>query len=203
MLEHLDGVSPLIVAAYLIIALAAMAVLWRLSVQWQQHGVATSQRLRELLALALVTVVGIALVAYAQDHFQRQAQAQRLQAELTECDRIASVLRSRIQGQVDAVRAMLADRTIGHIERDTLDDARKDLARFAHLQDPQITRMLSLIDTELEIRTLVAHSLVERSPRALAEVYARLAELEPSNQEYRDKAAQFAADAADTTKGTP
>lgn len=196
MQEHLDGVSPLFLAAYAIIALTAMVVLWRLAMQWQRHRVTTLARLRELLALALVTGVGIAVVAYAHDYFQRQAQALQLQAELKERDRIASVLRSRINHEVEAVRAMLAERTVRHIEQNTLADARKDLARFEALHDPRIAQMVSLIDIELEIRTLVAQSLVESAPQALARVYARLAELEPSNQEYRDKATQFAAEAA-------
>lgn len=200
LLEHLDGISPLIVAAYVIVALVAMLMLWRLSLQWQRHRVSTAARSGELLALVLVTVVGIALVAYAQDQFERQAQAQRLQAELAERDRVASVVRTRINQEIDTVRALLADRTVRHIERDTLADARTDLARFAQLKDPRIAQMLALIDHEIEVRSLVAHSLTERSPQALARLYTRLAELEPSNQEYRDKAAQFAADAA---KGTP
>ncbi len=193
---HLDGVSPLIVAAYAIVAVAAMVVLWRLSAQWQRHGLAMAARLREFLALVLATAVGIALVAYTQHRIQQQDQAQQLQAELKERVRIAAVLRSRINKEVDAVRMMLADRTVRHIEQGTLTDARKDLARFAALKDPRITQMLSLIDTELEIRSLVAQSLSEPAPKALARIYTRLAELEPSNQEYRDKAAQFAADAA-------
>ena len=191
--------SPQIMAAYAVIAIAAIAVLWRLSAQWQRHQVAVGDRMREFLALVLVTGAGLALVAFAQDHFQRQADAQRLQTELQERDRIAAVLRTRITNEVDAVRAMLADRTVRNIERDTLATALNDLARFASLKDPRITQMLALIDTELEIRTLVAQSLSEQTPDKLARIYTRLIELAPGNQEYRDKAAQLAAAG---TKGT-
>lgn len=183
---------PLAMAAYTVIALAALAVLWRLTVQWQRHKVASPARVREFLALALVTGVGLGLVAFAQDHFQRQAVAQQLQAELEERDRIAAVMRARIDIEIDAVRAMLAERTVRNIERDTLGKARADLARFKALNDPRITQMLALIDKELEIRALIAQSL-DSEPQALARVYARLSELAPENQDYREKAARFAA----------
>lgn len=185
--------SALVIAAYTLIALAAVAVLWRLSVQWQRHGVAAPARVREFLAMALVTGIGLGLVAFAQDHFQRQAAAQQLQAELQERDRIATVLRARIDNEIEAVRGMLAERTVRNIERDTLATARADLARFTTLQDPRIAQMLALIDTELEIRALVAQSLLASDPQALGRVYARLSLLAPENQDYRAKAAQFAA----------
>ena len=120
----------------------------------------------------------------------------RLQAELRERDRIAKVLQTRIATEIDAVRAMLAERTIRNIERDTLTQARDELARFASLQDERITRMLALIDTELQIRALVEQGLSETAPDKLAKIYARLAELDPDNTEYRDKAGAYAAQAA-------
>lgn len=183
----------------MVIVFSTMAVLWRLSVQWRSHGVAAGARVRELLALVLATVVGLGAVTFAQNYFQRQADIQRLQAELKERNQIATVLRSRIDTEVDAVRAMLAERTVRNIERNTLTKARADLARFAALKDPRITQMLVLIDTELEIRALVAQTLQESDPKALARVYGRLSELVPDNQEYRDKATQFAAASAKET----
>ena len=197
--QHLSGLSPLAVAAYMVIVFSTMAVLWRLSVRWRSHGVAAGARVRELLALVLATVVGLGAVTFAQNYFQRQADIQRLQAELKERNQIATVLRSRIDTEVDAVRAMLAERTVRNIERNTLTKARADLARFAALKDPRITQMLVLIDTELEIRALVAQTLQESDPKALARVYGRLSELVPDNQEYRDKATQFAAASAKET----
>lgn len=194
--EYLATTPLLALAAYAFIACATALALWRLSVQWQRHQVSTAARLRESLALLLITGVALVLVAYAQNHFEQQAHERRLQAELLERDRIAKVLQTRIATEVDAVRAMLAERTVRNIERDTLTKARDELARFATLEDPRIARMLALIDTELRIRTLVEQGLSETAPEQLARIYTRLAELVPDNQEYRDKAARFSAQAA-------
>lgn len=190
--DNLGDIPLTVMAAYVVVGLVAVAVLWRLSVQWRQHEVAAGARAREFLALALVTGVGLGVVGFGQDYLQRQADIQRLHAELQERDRIATDLRTRINSEVDAIRAMLADRTVRNIERNTLANARTDLARFAAIKDPRIGQMLALIDTELEVRVLVAQSLHESDPPALARVYARLTALVPDNQEYRDKASQFA-----------
>jgi hypothetical protein len=194
--ELLAAAPPWIVVAYAIITIVALATVWRLSVQWRRHRVSASARMREILAVVLITGVALALTAYAQRHLERQQEEQRLQAELRERDRIAKVLQTRIATEIDAVRAMLADRTVRNIERNTLIDARNELARFAALKDPRIVQMLALIDTELQIRELVAQSLSETAPPRLAQIYGRLAELVPDNQEYRDQAARFAAQAA-------
>lgn len=194
--EHLGSVAQVFMVAYAIIALTAVIGLWQLSVRWRQHGVDTRARARALVALALVTAVALAVVGLGQDYFQRQADRQRLQVELQERERIAADVRIRIHHQIDAVRALLADRTVRNIESNTLTAARADLARFAALKDPRINQMLALIDTELEIRALVAHSLQATDPATLARVYARLSELVPDNQNYRKKANQFAASAA-------
>ena len=194
--EYLGAAPALVLAAYAIIACIALAALWRLSVQWRRHRVSTAARLREALALVLVAGVALAVVAYAQRHLQDQENERRLQAELRERDRIAKVLQTRIATEIDAVRAMLAERTIRNIERDTLTQARDELARFASLKDERITRMLALIDTELQIRALVEQGLSETAPDKLAKIYARLAELDPDNTEYRDKAGAYAAQAA-------
>lgn len=194
--EYLGSASKLILAAYAIIACATLAALWRLSVQWKRHRVSTAARLRESLALVLLAGVGLSVVAYAQRHVQDQEDERRLQAELQERDRIAKVLQTRIATEIDAVRAVLAERTVRNIERDTLTQARNELARFAALNDPRITRMLALIDTELQIRTLVEQALSETAPDKLAQIYSRLAELAPDNAEYRDKATRFATQTA-------
>ncbi len=194
--EYLAGAPPLVLGAYAIIACIALAALWRLSAQWRRHRVSTAARMREALALVLVAGVALAVVAYAQRHLQDQEDERRLQAELRERDRIAKVLQTRIATEIDAVRAMLADRTIRNIERDTLTQARDELARFASLKDERIIRMLALIDTELQIRALVEQGLSETAPDKLAKIYARLAELDPDNTDYRDKASAFAAQAA-------
>ncbi len=194
--EYLGAAPTLVLAAYAIIVCIALAAVWRLSVQWRRHRVSTAARLRETLALVLVAGVALAVVAYAQRHLQDQEDERRLQAELRERDRIAKVLQTRIATEIDAKRAMLAERTIRNIERDTLARARDELARFASLKDERITRMLALIDTELQIRTLVEQGLSETAPDKLAKIYARLAALDPDNAEYRDKANAYAAQAA-------
>lgn len=191
--ELLDAAPPWIMAAYAAIVLVAAAATWRLAVQWRRHRVSAAARTREVLALLLITGVALALTATAQHYLQRQQDAQRLQAELNERDRIAKVLQTRIATEVDAVRAMLAERTVRNIERNTLLDARKELARFAALKDPRIVQMLALIDTELQIRDLVEQSLSETAPDKLAQIFARLAALAPDNREYRDLAAHHAA----------
>mgnify|MGYP000007271202 CR=1 FL=1 len=194
--EILGARSPMIVVAYAVITLGALAAFWRLAVQWQRQRVSGAVRIRSTLVLVLVAAVALVLVAAAQRHLQDQEDERRLQAELRERDRIAKVLKTRLSTEIDAVRAMLADRTVRNIERDSLTKARDELARFAPLNDPRITQMLTLIDTEIEIRTLVAQTLAETTPDKLAPLYARLAKLAPDNQEYRDNAARYAAQAA-------
>lgn len=194
--QLLGAAPPLIMAAYAAIAVLAAATAWRLAVQWRRRSVSIAARTLVALALLLITGVAFALTATAQHYLQRQQDAQRLQAELRERDRIARVLQTRIATEVDAVRAMLAERTVRNIERNTLLDARNELARFAALKDPRIVQMQTLIDTELQIRDLVGQSLSETAPDKLAQIFARLAALAPDKREYRDLAAQHAARAS-------
>lgn len=192
-MEHTWGGLPLLaIAACVAIVLGAFAVLRRLTVQWQRHRVATGSRLRELAAVALVAVTGVGLVLFAQDHFQRQEDASRLQAELMERDRVVKELRSRIDTEVNAVSEMLAERTLRNIERDTLTTARAELGRFAALKDPRIGQMQALIDNELEVRALLIQSQQQNDGPTLARVFARLSELVPQNEAYREKAAGLA-----------
>lgn len=193
--ELLAAGPPWIMAAYAVITLVALATVWRRSVQWRRNGVSAAARTGEALALVLITGVALAMTAYAQHHLQRQQHEQRLQAEMRERDRIAKVLQTRIATEIDAVRALLAERTVRSIERNTLIEARNELARFATLKDPRIAQMLALIDTELQIRTLVEQSLTESAPERLAQIYARLAQLAPDNPDYREQAARHAAQA--------
>lgn len=179
-------------AAYGLIAVLAAASAWRLAVQWRRRSVSMAARTLTALALLLITGAALALIATTQRHLQRQQDAQRLQAELDERDRIARVLQTRIATEVDAVRAMLAERTVRNIERNTLLQARNELARFAALNDPRIVQMQALIDTELRIRDLVAQSLTETAPDKLAQIFTHLAALAPDNREYREQAALHA-----------
>lgn len=192
----LTTAPPWIIATYAIIAIIAAATAWRLSIQWRRHRVAAAARSRELLALLLIAGVAFAMTAYTQRYLQQQQDEQRLQAELQERDRIAKLLQTRIATEIDAVRAMLAERTVRSIERNTLVQARDELARFSALKDPRIVQMLALIDTELQIRALVEQSLTETAPDKLSRIFSKLAELAPDNPQYRDQAAHHAAQAA-------
>lgn len=188
-----EAVSPLFLAAYAAVAIVAFVAFWQLSAQWRRHDIATAGRIKELLALAVITGVALLLVAYANSYFRNQADQQRLLVELNERDRLAKELRTRITGEIDSVRAMLADRTVRNIERDQLANARGELARFVALNDPRITQMLALIDKELEIRDLVKQTFTQDAPDKLHAVYARLAELAPDMPDYQEKAAHYAA----------
>lgn len=188
-----EAVSPLFLAAYAAVAIAAMVAFWRLSAQWRRHEIAAAGRVKELLALAVITGVALLLVAVTNSYFRDQAEQQRLTIELNERDRLAKELRTRIAGEIDTVSAMLADRTVRNIERDRLTNARGELARFAQLKDPRITQMLALIDKELEIRDLVKQTFTQDAPDKLHTLYARLAELAPDMSQYKEKAAHYAA----------
>jgi len=188
-----EAVSPLFLAAYAAVAIAALVAFWRLSAQWRHHEIAIAGRIKELLALAVITGVALLLVAYANSYFRDQAQQQRLTVELNERDRMAKELRTRITDEINTVRAMLADRTVHNIERDALTNARTELARFVALKDPRITQMLALIDKELEIRDLVKQTFTQDAPDKLHALYARLAELVPDMPQYQEKAAHYAA----------
>lgn len=187
-----EAVSPLFLAAYAAVAIAAIVAFWRLSAQWRRYEIATAGRIKELLALTLIAGVALLLVAVTNSYFRDQAEQQRLSVELQERDRMASELRTRIDGEIDTVRALLADRTVRNIERDRLANARGELARFAALNDPRITQMLALIDKELEIRQLVKQTFTQDAPDKLHALYARLAELAPDMPQYQEKAAHYA-----------
>jgi hypothetical protein len=187
-----EAVSPLFLAAYAAVAIAAVVAFWRLFAQWRRHEIATAGRIKELLALAVITGVALLLIAFTNSYLHDQAQQQRLSVELNERDRMAKELRTRIAGEIDTVRAMLAERTVHNIERDRLANARAELTRFVALKDPRITRMLALIDTELEIRDLVKQTFTQDAPDKLHALYARLAELAPDMPDYQEKAAHYA-----------
>lgn len=193
--QFLAAAPPWIVATYAIITLITLATAWRLSIQWRRHRVVAAARTREIVALLLIAGVALAMTAYTQHYLQQQQDEQRLQAQLRERDRVAKLLQTRIATEIDAVRAILAERTVRNIERNTLVDARKELARFAALNDPRIVQMLALIDTELQIRALVEQSLSETAPDKLAQLFERLAALAPDNPQYRDRATHYAAQA--------
>lgn len=196
-LQDLQAATPLwIVAAYAFITIIALAMAWRLFIRWRRHRVPAAARSREMLALVLVAGTAFAMTAYTQHHLQQQQEEQQLEAQLRERDRIAKILQSRIATEIDAVRAMLAERTARNIERNTLVEARNELARFSALNDARIVQMLGLIDTELQIRALVEQTLSETAPDKLARLFERLAALAPDNPQFRDQAARYAAQAA-------
>ena len=174
----------------LVTALLATRVLLR---QWNRHRVPAKTRAMEGTALGLATVTALLLVVFVQAHFDKQDRDLRMMAELEKKSALASALRSKITAEVDRVRAMLADRTVRRIEQQQLTQARDELARFQSLKDPRITQMLALIDSELEIRTLVAKTLSETAPDKMFAIYTRLSELVPDHAQYKESADRYAA----------
>ncbi len=177
--------------AILVAAILASRLLLR---QWNRHRVSAGTRGMETTALGLATVTALLLVVFADAHFDKQDRDQRMMAELAQKNALASELRTKITAEVDRVRAMLADRTVRRIEQQQLTQARDELARFQSLNDPRITQMLALIDTELEIRDLVAKALSEAAPDRLFAIYTRLSELVPDHAQYKESAERYAAE---------
>ncbi len=143
--------------------------------------------------MGLATVTVLLLVVFIHAHFDKQDRDLRMMAELEQKNALASELRVKITAEVDRVRAMLADRTVRRIEQQQLAQARDELARFQSLKDPRITQMLALIDSELEIRALVAKTLSETAPDKLFAIYTRLSELVPDHAQYKESADRYAA----------
>jgi len=193
--------SPLALAAYAAIGIGALLAYRILGHQWKRPGFGKAVRTRELTALVAVALVGLALVAYAASQLRTRAAADALALErMQEKTDLAAQLRERISRELDAARALLADRTLQKIANEELVEARAELGRFASFQDPEINRMIELIDRELEIRKLVRQTLSEATPQNLGLIYARLTQLAPENAEYREKAALYPAGAAAAVK---
>lgn len=185
--------SPLSLVACGVVLVAALLA-WRMLLrQWNRHRVATGTRGLEAAALGFATVTALVLVVFVHAHLDKQDRDLRMMAELEQKNALASELRAKITAEVDRVRAMLADRTVRRIEQQQLTQARDELARFQSLNDPRITQMLALIDSELEIRTLVAQTLSETAPGKLFAIYTRLSDLVPENAQYTESAERYAA----------
>ncbi len=185
--------SPISLVACGAILVAAWLASRMLIRQWRRHRVSAGIRGKEAIALGLATVTALLLVVMVHAHFDKQDRDLRVATELVQKDALASELRIKITGEIDRVRAMLADRTVRRIEQQQLTQAREELARFQSLNDPRITQMLALIDSELEIRNLVAKTLSETEPAQLFTIYSRLSELVPEHAQYKESAEHYAA----------
>lgn len=185
--------SPISLAACGLILLLALLGWFLLNRQWTRLRVAGRTRGMETMALGVATATALLFVVFVHAHFDKQDRDLRMLAELEQKDALATELRSKIAAEVDRVRAMLADRTVRRIEQQQLSLAREELARFQSLKDPRITQMLALIDTELEIRDLVAKALSETAPEKLFAIYTRLSELVPDHAQYKESAEHHAA----------
>lgn len=189
--------SPLALAVYAAICVGALLAYRVLSRQWKRPGFGSTVRTRELTALVVLTLACLALVAFGDSQLRTRAAADALALEkMQEKTILAAQLRERIAKELDAARALLADRTLQKIVQQELVEARAELSRFASFQDPKINQMIELIDKELEIRKLVGQTLVETAPETLGPIYARLIRLAPGNAEYREKAALYPAGAS-------
>ena len=185
--------SPLSLVACGVILVAALLASRMLLRQWNRHRVSAGTRGVEATALGFATVTALLLVIFVHAHFDKQDRDLRMMAELEQKNALASELRVKITAEVDRVRAMLADRTVRRIEQQQLTQARDELARFQSLNDPRITQMLALIDSELEIRALVAKALSETAPDKLFAIYTRLSGLVPDHAQYKESADHYAA----------
>ncbi len=185
--------SPLSLVACGVIVVAALFASRLLLRQWSRHRVGAGTRGIEAGALAFATVTALVLVVFADAHFDKQKRDLRMMAELEQKNAVASELRIKITAEVDRIRAMLAERTVRRIEQQQLTQARDELARFQSLNDARITQMLALIDSELEIRNLVAKTLSETAPDQLFAIYTRLSELVPEHAQYKESAERYAA----------
>lgn len=185
--------SPLSLMACGVILVAAVFASRALFRQWNRHRVSAGTRAMETTALGFATVTALLVVVFVHAHFDKQDRDQRLIAELAQKNALAAELRIKITSEVDRVNGMLADRTVRRIEQQQLTQARDELARFQSLNDPRITQMLALIDTELEIRDLVAKTLSETAPDRLFAIYTRLSELVPDHAQYKESAERYAA----------
>jgi len=184
--------SPLSLAACGVILVAALLASRMLLRQWNRHRVSSGTRGVEAAALGLASVTAVLLVVFANAHFDKQDRDLHMLAELEQKNTLASELRIKITAEVDRVRAMLADRTVRRIEQQQLTQARDELARFQSLNDPRITQMLALIDSELEVRNLVAKTLSETAPDRLFAIYTRLTQLVPDHAQYKESADRYA-----------
>lgn len=184
--------SPLSLAVCGVILLAAVLTFRALLQQWSRHRVSEATRGRETATLGFATITALMVVAFAHAYVDKQDRDIRMLAELEQKSTLASDLRARITVEIDRVRSLLADRTVRRIEQQQLTQARDELARFQSLKDPRITQMLSLIDTELEIRSLVAQALSETAPDKLFAIYTRLSELVPDHAQYKESAERYA-----------
>jgi mannosyltransferase OCH1-like enzyme len=184
--------SPLSLALCGAVLLVAFFALWTLLRQWNRHRVADATRNREAATLVFATLTALLLIAGVHAHLDKQDRNIRMLAELEQKNALGAELRNRITAEVDRVRTLLADRTVRRIEQQQLTQAREELARFQSLHDPRITQMLALIDTELQIRALVAQALSETEPAKLFSIYTRLSELVPDHAQYRENAERYA-----------
>lgn len=185
--------SPWVLGLYAAIAIASLLAYRGLRRQWSRPGIGSATRIKEIAALAIVTITAFALVAFADNLLRERAAEADILARMQDKALLASQLQARIAAELDVARGLLAESTVQKIANERLVEARADLARFATFQDPKINRMIELIDRELEIRQLVAQSLAETATDKLLPIYVRLSRMAPSNAEYRDKAAQLLA----------
>jgi hypothetical protein len=193
--------SPSSLALCGAVLLAAALTLRMLLRQWNRHRVAVATRNREAATLVFATLTALLLVAGVHAHLDKQDRNIRMLAELEQKNALATELRTRITAEVDRVRTLLADRTVRRIEQEQLTQAREELSRFQSLNDPRITQMLALIDTELEIRAGVAQALSETDPAKLFRIYSRLSELVPDHAQYRESAERYATEMKSGTTG--
>jgi len=148
----LTAASPLALLVCAAIVVIALVLYLRWRTRWSRAGHATSARGRDLALLAVSTLAALLLVVGADMILQERDKRARMQAELEQRSADAATLRARIDAELAAARALLAEQAIEKIGQGRLVQARADLARFAQFRDANILRMIELIDRELATR---------------------------------------------------
>ena len=186
-------VSPLSVAAYLVICAGSFIAYAGLRKRWEQPGIGKSTRNNALAVLALVSFSALLFVFVGGLYLDQRVSEARMFAAVKDRTDTAVQLRKQIAGELEAVREILIDRTQRRIADGKLAEARAELARFVPLQDPQIAKVIALLDKELEIQRLLEQSGSETAPQRLASIYSRLADLVPDSAAYKQNAARYSA----------
>ena len=189
------ALSPFNLAGCLAIGVGAWIAYALLRDRWKQRSLEESIHTKELAALALAVFAALLFVFALSLYIgQREAEA-AMRVEVRERTALAGQVGKQIASELEFVRELLVSRTQSKIAEGKLAEARTELARFLPLQDPQVVKIVALIDKELEIRKLLEQSLLETAPEKLSPIFSRLTELAPDRADYREQAARYAAQA--------
>ena len=144
--------SPLGLLACLGIGVVGLLAYLSLRRRWAMADDAAPNRTRDAVVLVATMVAAWLLVMVGGVVLAQRDFRERMQRDLAERSAQSLVLQTQIRAQIDATRALLADRAVENVTQERLSEARAELARFAAFQDAGINQMVSLIDREIAIR---------------------------------------------------